>query len=113
MDTSDFYCTICHSNLHGEDELPWHLLCALITSKTLGRESEYWRIRLDAHFEDLLSQATSVQILDAYLSALRPDMNPLYGDILVMEMVTKQDDERDSGLDPTGACDLPENEHDV
>lgn len=75
-----------------------------MTSVDLGTQSAYWKHQLDAHFDDLLSQATSVEILDAYLSALRPSMNPLFGDILVMEMVNKQDEERDAGRDPTGEC---------
>ena len=103
MKNPDSYCNVCHSHLHGEG-MSWHLVCALMSRIDLGSQSAYWKHQLDAHFDDLLSQATSVEILDAYLSAIRPGNNPLLGDILVMEMVNKQDEERDAGRDPTGEC---------
>ena len=52
----------------------------------------------------LLSQATSVQLLNAYLNSVTPGINTLYADILVMEMVNKQDEERDACRNLTGVC---------
>lgn len=80
-----------------------HLVMAVMDQRDLSRQSEFWRHDVDAHWQYLLSQATSVELLDAFVSSLTLS-TPRYSDILVMEMVKKQDDERDAGLNPTREC---------